>query len=52
MRDNTVLGPAALAPGITVSGQTHPAADSRRPLFAGYHLLFALELPTISQRGQ
>jgi hypothetical protein len=51
MRDHIILGPVAVAAGIAVPGQAHPAADSRRPFHARYAILPDRQLLTVPKRG-
>jgi hypothetical protein len=47
MRDHALVGPAALAAGLAVLGQTHPAAAALRPLFARHPILSSRKLSTV-----
>lgn len=47
MRDDLDLGPAALASGVSVPGQTDPAKDHGGTLFTSHTLCFDGQLPTV-----
>jgi hypothetical protein len=52
MRDDAVMGPAALAASLAVPRQAYPAADPLRPLLARHAILPLGELPAVQEGGR
>jgi hypothetical protein len=51
MRDDPLVGPAAIPPSQSIPGETDPAADILKPLLAGHLILPHSKCIAISQRG-